>query len=94
MVNFIAREYTYSSLFVIIVPTQIRVDEADVQYKNYYLEIIYEIRVIWLWFGKLCPKYTADRLLLQFHFQECYLKRSTIGVITENPIGVQYKLTK
>ncbi len=36
--------------------------------------------------------YTADRLLLQFHFQECYPKRSAVWVITENPIGVQYIL--
>ncbi len=36
--------------------------------------------------------YTADRLLLQFYFQKCYLKRSAVGVITENPIGVQYRL--
>ncbi len=35
--------------------------------------------------------YPADRLLLQFHFQECYLKRSAVGVITENPVGVRYK---
>ncbi len=40
----------------------------------------------------LAFSYTADRLLLQFHFQECYLKRSAVGVITENPMGVQYKL--
>ncbi len=38
------------------------------------------------------PFYTADRLLLQFHFQKCYLKRSAVGVITENPMGVQYIL--
>ncbi len=37
----------------------------------------------------ICASYTAGRLLLQLHFQECYLKRSAVGVITENPIGVQ-----
>ena len=36
--------------------------------------------------------YTADRLLLQFYFQECYLKRSAVGVIAENTSGVQYGL--
>ncbi len=37
-------------------------------------------------------KLYCSRLLLQFHFQECYLKRSAVGVITENPMGVQYKM--
>ncbi len=42
---------------------------------------------------EVCQPVFADPIsFLQFLFQECYLKRSAVGVITENPMGVQHKL--